>query len=98
MRYAPALVFDEGMFILVKTIIAIGSTVASLLAIGLLQPQPARADDSQVSKVAFYFAAHEDDWQLFMIPQAFEDVLDGKTKTVFVHLTAGDAGLGGGAA
>jgi LmbE family N-acetylglucosaminyl deacetylase len=45
-------------------------------------------------RVAFYFAAHEDDWQLFMNPSAFYDVLDADTKTVFVHVTAGDAGLG----
>ena len=47
-------------------------------------------------KVSFYFAAHEDDWQLFMNPSAFQDVLDGAAKTVFVHVTAGDAGLGTG--
>jgi hypothetical protein len=47
-------------------------------------------------KVSFYFAAHEDDWQLFMNPSAFQDVLDGASKTVFVHVTAGDAGLGTG--
>ncbi len=45
-------------------------------------------------KVSFYFAAHEDDWQLFMNPSAFEDVVSGAVKTVFVHTTAGDAGLG----
>jgi hypothetical protein len=49
-------------------------------------------------KVSFYFAAHEDDWQLFMNPSAFEDVAGGAAKTVFVHVTAGDAGLGGGSA
>jgi hypothetical protein len=47
-------------------------------------------------KVSFYFAAHEDDWQLFMNPSAFEDVINGAAKTVFVHVTAGDAGLGMG--
>ena len=47
-------------------------------------------------KVAFYFAAHEDDWQLFMNPSAFQDVIKGARKTVFVHVTAGDAGLGMG--
>jgi hypothetical protein len=47
-------------------------------------------------KVSFYFAAHEDDWQLFMNPSAFEDVLGGASKTVFVHVTAGDAGHGTG--
>lgn len=46
-----------------------------------------------VQRVSFYFSAHEDDWQLFMNPSAFHDVLDGG-KTVFVHVTAGDAGLG----
>ena len=46
--------------------------------------------------MSFYFAAHEDDWQLFMNPSAFQDVIGGAAKTVFVHLTAGDAGLGVG--
>ena len=31
-------------------------------------------------KVSFYFAAHEDDWQLFMNPSAFADVADVGTK------------------
>ena len=56
---------------------------------------PALAGDKP-DKVSFYFAAHEDDWQLFMNPSAFQDVLDGASKTVFVHVTAGDAGLGTG--
>ena len=50
----------------------------------------------KADKVSFYFAAHEDDWQLFMNPSAFQDVLEGAAKTVFVHDTAGDAGLGTG--
>ena len=50
----------------------------------------------KTDKVSFYFAAHEDDWQLFMNPSAFQDVLEGAAKTVFVHVTAGDAGLGTG--
>ena len=49
-------------------------------------------------RVAFYFSAHQDDWQLFMNPPAFRDVLDDTTHCVFVHMTAGDAGLGTGAA
>src|SRR5512144_1026118 len=44
--------------------------------------------------VAFYFAAHEDDWQLFMNPNAYQDVQRTSTKVVFVYLTAGDAGAG----
>jgi hypothetical protein len=46
-----------------------------------------------LQRVSFYFSAHEDDWQLFMNPAGFHDVLDG-VKAVFVHVTAGDAGLG----
>ena len=44
--------------------------------------------------VAFYFAAHEDDWQLFMNPNAYIDVHRTSTKVVFVYMTAGDAGAG----
>lgn len=47
-----------------------------------------------VERVAFYFSAHQDDWQLFMNPPAFRDVLDDKARCVFIHMTAGDAGLG----
>ncbi len=47
-------------------------------------------------KASFYFSAHPDDWQLFMNPSAFEDVTASATKAIFVHVTAGDAGLGMG--
>ncbi len=56
----------------------------------------AQARSPAVERVSFYFVAHEDDWQLFMNPSAFADVSDPKTRTVFVHVTAGDAGLGTG--
>ena len=63
----------------------------------LLQAAPAAAGESQrPDKVSFYFAAHEDDWQLFMNLSAFEDVINGAAKTVFIYTTAGDAGLGAG--
>jgi hypothetical protein len=63
----------------------------------MLANAPALADQAKrPDKVSFYFAAHEDDWQLFINPSAFQDVIKGATKTVFVHLTAGDAGLGTG--
>jgi hypothetical protein len=64
----------------------------------LLEPTLAPAQAAKPGKVSVYFAAHEDDWQLFMNPSAFEDVGGGAGKTVFVHLTAGDAGLATGAA
>src|SRR5438105_4111868 len=67
------------------------------LVAGVLQTQSALAQEGRTyDKVSFYFAAHEDDWQLFMNPSPFRDVAESKTKTVFVHLTAGDAGLGTG--
>lgn len=52
--------------------------------------------NEQIKRVAFYFSAHQDDWQLFMNPPAFADVLDDACHCVFVHMTAGDAGLGTG--
>ena len=71
--------------------------VAACMSVAVLAATPASADDvGQPGKVSFYFAAHEDDWQLFMNPSAFQDVMNGAAKTVFVHLTAGDAGLGVG--
>jgi hypothetical protein len=69
--------------------------VNACLAGAVLSGASALAEDGKrPDKVSFYFAAHEDDWQLFMNPSAFQDVMGGATKTVFVHLTAGDAGLG----
>ncbi len=74
-----------------RTVVKIGLAVAALSA------QPALAADGEAfEKVSFYFAAHQDDWQLFMNPSAFQDVSKSVTKTVFVHMTAGDAGLGMG--
>ncbi|HEY2758685.1 MAG TPA: hypothetical protein VGJ01_23495, partial [Pseudolabrys sp.] len=65
------------------------------IALAVLIAVPAMAEDAPRSdKVSFYFAAHEDDWQLFMNPSAFQDVIGGAAKTVFIHMTAGDAGLG----
>jgi hypothetical protein len=64
------------------------------LAVGL-QSHALRADDGPTfNRVSFFFAAHQDDWQLFMNPNAFNDVTGSKTKAVFVHVTAGDAGSG----
>src|SRR5262245_21642689 len=68
-----------------------------LVGVAALTGFSATAEDAKrPDKVSFYFAAHEDDWQLFMNPSAFQDVMNGAAKTVFVHLTAGDAGLGVG--
>ena len=65
------------------------------LALITLAATQAIADDApRPDRVSFYFAAHEDDWQLFMNPSAFQDVVKDAAKTIFVHVTAGDAGLG----
>src|SRR5215475_10728135 len=72
---------------------------AACLAGAIVAAAPTLADEAKrPNKVSFYFAAHEDDWQLFMNPSAFQDVMGGAAKTVFVHVTAGDAGLGIGLA
>ena len=71
------------------------SIVQACLALAMLPASWAlAADKAPTDKVSFYFAAHEDDWQLFMNPSAFQDVINGAAKTVFVHMTAGDAGRG----
>ncbi len=70
----------------------------AVAVLGALACAPAFAGEgAPADKVSFYFAAHQDDWQLFMNPSAFEDVAGGAAKTVFVHVTAGDAGIGTGA-
>src|SRR5664279_2146778 len=71
------------------------SIVQACLVLAMLPASLAQADDrAPPGKISFYFAAHEDDWQLFMNPSAFQDVINGAAKTVFVHMTAGDAGRG----
>jgi len=71
------------------------SFAAACLALATLCAAPAGADETRrPDKVSFYFAAHEDDWQLFMNPSAFQDVMGSAAKTVFVYLTAGDDGAG----
>lgn len=72
-----------------RSIAVIALAVTAVLHTPTLAEEAKRPD-----KVSFYFAAHEDDWQLFMNPSAFQDVVNGAVKTVFVHVTAGDAGLG----
>ena len=42
--------------------------------------------------VAFYVVAHLDDWQLFMNPNATQDLTDETVKVVFIHTTGYDAG------
>ncbi len=43
-------------------------------------------------KVSFYIVPHADDWQLFMQPNARNDLIDPASKIIFILTTAGDAG------
>jgi hypothetical protein len=52
------------------------------------------AFSQQSDSTMYYFAAHQDDWQLFMSANAWNDVVVSKFHTVFITVTAGDAGNG----
>src|SRR5665647_1687642 len=78
-----------------RSVMAFAAMAFAAMAAISLAPAMA-AEGARPDKVSFYFAAHEDDWQLFMNPSAFHDVINGAAKTVFIHMTAGDAGLGMG--
>lgn len=45
------------------------------------------------SKISFYIVAHADDWQLFMHPQVYHDLISPSCKVIFIITTAGDAGM-----
>src|SRR5262249_42341800 len=47
---------------------------ALALCAGSLPMTAFAAERGGPDKVSFYFAAHQDDWQLFMNPSAFQDV------------------------
>ena len=64
------------------------------LAVGLVIPLSTAAARDQATM--FYAVAHEDDWQLFMTPNSWNDVRIQENKVVFIYTTAGDAGLGVG--
>jgi hypothetical protein len=44
--------------------------------------------------VNVFVVAHQDDWQLFMNPEAYHGMDEPQEKAVFIHVTAGDAGRG----
>jgi hypothetical protein len=45
----------------------------------------------QYKKTSVYLVAHQDDWQLFMGIDAYNDISDASHKVVFIYLTNGDA-------
>ncbi|UOQ74073.1 PIG-L family deacetylase [Hymenobacter cellulosilyticus] len=42
---------------------------------------------------AIYVSGHPDDWQLFMNPDAYQDLTSPDTRVVFIYLTSGDQDL-----
>jgi hypothetical protein len=48
---------------------------------------------AEYSRVSFYIVAHQDDWQLFMGYNAYHDISDKNSKTVFIYTTSGNAGI-----
>jgi hypothetical protein len=58
---------------------------------------PASDSWAQENSTLFYTVAHQDDWQLFMNPNAYHDArVADNSKVVFIYLTAGDASNGRG--
>lgn len=49
--------------------------------------------DEPATQISFYIVAHADDWQLFVCPQVWHDLMTSKHKVVFLITTAGDAGM-----
>src|SRR4028119_2189788 len=47
---------------------------------------------ADTTSVAFYIGAHQDDWQLFMSPQAYYDLVTSGTRVIFIYTTFGEAG------
>ncbi|MCW3109738.1 MAG: hypothetical protein JWQ09_4244 [Segetibacter sp.] len=46
------------------------------------------------TEISFYIVAHADDWQLFMQPNVYNDLVASGSKVVYIITTAGDAGAG----
>ena len=46
--------------------------------------------------LSVFVSPHPDDWQLFMNPNAYKQLSSSDQKVIFLHVTAGDAGLGSG--
>ena len=49
--------------------------------------------NEQFTKISFYVVAHADDWQLFMNPNVFKDIVAPECKVIIIITTAGDAGF-----
>jgi hypothetical protein len=65
-------------------------------SVGLLLVLATSTASAATPATSFYAVGHADDWQLFMNPNAYNDVQDVDSRTVIIHTTAGDAGNGAG--
>jgi hypothetical protein len=72
----------------------------TIVCLAVLVSACATTSDEALSKrepwadVNVFVSPHPDDWQLFMNPEAFHSMDEPDERAVFVHVTAGDAGLG----
>ena len=87
--------------------IAVSSTVTAPAAVvpgnrpvdpEAIPARPIRTQALAPSAVYFNVSAHADDWELFMNPNVYNQVIDQNNKSVFIYLTAGDGGAGNGGA
>jgi hypothetical protein len=74
-------------------LIAAAALAASACA---TSPAPEGPAPPSPPAVSVFAVAHEDDWQLFMNPEAYHAMDEPQEKAVFIHVTAGDAGAGVG--
>ena len=51
-----------------------------------------RESSAQAGKICVYIVAHADDWQLFMQPNVYFDMVSPRSKVILIITTAGDAG------
>lgn len=74
----------------------LASVAAAALASACASIPPAAPamDPHANAGVSIFVVAHQDDWQLFMNPEAYRRMDEPAEKAVFVHVTAGDAGKG----
>ncbi len=49
-------------------------------------------NSQQCNAISFYIVAHADDWQLFMQPNVYNDLIRPGCKLVIIVVTAGDSG------
>lgn len=71
-----------------------GGLLAALA--GACASVPATPPAPSPPMVSVFTVAHQDDWQLFMNPDAYHGMDELQEKAVFIHVTAGDAGAGAG--